>query len=339
MSDDGQGDKRPGGPARHKSVMLPDVLEALAPQKGGVYVDGTFGAGGYTTAILEAADCTVVALDRDPEAINEAGPIVARYAPRLTLIQGRFGTLDTHLAEAGIGPADGVVFDLGVSSMQLDRPARGFSFRADGPLDMRMSAQGQSAADLVNTLDEADLAHIIWRFGDERRSRAIARAVVAARAVEPIMGTAKLADIVARALGGGHGRIHPATKTFQALRIAVNGELDELQRGLEAAERVLRPAGRLVVVSFHSLEDRMVKSFFTERSGVARPVSRHLPPTEDGPAPSFIVAKRRAVKPAVKELQENRRARSARLRVGVRTKAPAFAASPAEPKAPWQDYG
>lgn len=310
--------------------MLPDVLEALAPRDGGVYVDGTFGAGGYTKAILEAADCRVIALDRDPQAVREAGPMLAQFGARLSLIEGRFGALAAHLGELGVGPVDGVVFDLGVSSMQLDRPQRGFSFRTDGPLDMRMSADGPCAADLVETLDEADLADIIWRYGEERRSRAVARAIVAARSTAPIRSTARLAEIVSKAVGGGYTRIHPATRTFQALRIAVNRELEELQHGLEAGERVLCEGGRLVVVAFHSLEDRMVKRFLTERSSAAKAVSRHLPMPASGQPPSFILHRRGVVKPAVKELQQNRRARSARMRVGERTGAPAFPAAPTD---------
>jgi 16S rRNA (cytosine1402-N4)-methyltransferase len=297
----------------HAPVLLAEVLKALQPRDGGRYVDGTFGGGGYTRAILDAADCKVVAIDRDPDAIARGQKLAREYEGRLELVQGNFSELDT-LVE---GKADGVVLDLGVSSFQLDQAERGFSFRFDAPLDMRMSKSGPTAADLVNTADEKDLTRIIATYGEERQARRIARAIIAAR---PIERTAQLAEIVSRALGPAAQRhpIHPATRTFQALRIHVNDELSELERGLEAAVRALAPYGRLVVVSFHSLEDRIVKRFLVERSDRSARASRHAPETTNGKRVQFRLIETKAIKPGPAELETNPRARSARLRVGER---------------------
>lgn len=310
-----------GGPARHLPVMLSEVLAHLAPKDAGHYVDGTFGAGGYTQAILAAADCRVLAIDRDPNAIAGGQALVAASGGRLQLAHDRFSRLDEIAREHGFSPLDGVVLDIGVSSMQLDEAERGFSFRRDGPLDMRMGAAGRSAADLVAELDETSLAHVIWSLGEERQSRAIARAIVKARAEAPITRTAQLAEIIARIVRSKPGEVHPATRTFQALRIAVNEELDELVRALAAAERALKPGGRLVVVTFHSLEDRIVKTFLSNRAK-APSASRHLPQAE-GPEPSFRLVAKGAVEPGPDEVAGNPRARSAKLRAAERTDAPA----------------
>ena len=311
--------------SRHTPVLLTPVLAHLQPRDGARYVDATFGAGGYTRAILEAADCRVLAIDRDPAAIAGGADLVAACGGRLDLQQGRFSELETVARDAGLTAVDGVVFDLGVSSMQIDEPERGFSFQAEGPLDMRMSHEGPSAADLVNSLDEAELADILFHFGEERRSRAIARAIVRARKQEPLTRTLQLARVVSQVLGGRkiEGR-HPATRTFQALRIAVNDELGEIAAGLSAAERLLKPGGRLVVVTFHSLEDRIVKRFLAERSGKTPQVSRHLPPAEQKRAESFRIVNQRPVTPDEEEIAANPRARSAKLRAAERTGAPAW---------------
>ncbi|MBS9475808.1 16S rRNA (cytosine(1402)-N(4))-methyltransferase RsmH [Ancylobacter radicis] len=313
-----------GGPARHLPVLLHEVIEHLAPQDGGVYVDGTFGAGGYTRAILAAAECRVVAIDRDPTAIAGGQDLVTDSGGRLTLVHERFSELEDVAERLGLtGQIDGVVLDIGVSSMQIDEGERGFSFRRDGPLDMRMSKDGPSAADLVATLSETDLANLIYRFGEERHSRAVARAIVAARASAPIERTLQLADIVSKVVWAKPHEPHPATRTFQALRIAVNDELGELARALTAAERVLKPGGRLVVVTFHSLEDRIVKNFFANRAK-ASAGSRHLPLAASAPM-SFRLVARGAVEAGEAELAVNPRARSAKLRAAARTEAPAHA--------------
>ncbi|CAA0104795.1 Ribosomal RNA small subunit methyltransferase H [Starkeya nomas] len=312
-----------GGPARHLPVLLDEVLEHLAPRDGGVYVDGTFGAGGYTRAILGAAACRVIAIDRDPNAIRDGQALVEESGGRLSLVHERFSELAEVATAAGEPLVDGVVLDIGVSSMQIDEGERGFSFRRDGPLDMRMSSEGPSAADLVAKLSETDLANVIYRFGEERRSRAVARAIVEARGREPIERTLQLADIVAKVVRAKPHEPHPATRTFQALRIAVNDELGELARALEGAERILRPGGRLVVVTFHSLEDRIVKNFLANRAKVATG-SRHMPAVQ-GAAPSFTLVARGAVEPGEGELARNPRARSAKLRAAERTGAPAHA--------------
>lgn len=305
--------------------MIEEVLAALEPRDGGRYLDGTFGAGGYSTAILEAADCRVWAIDRDPEAISNAASLVDRYAGRLTVIEGRFGDMARILADEGIDTVDGIALDLGVSSMQLDDADRGFSFRNDGPLDMRQGKDGLSATDLVNDAEESVLADIIYKYGEERQARRIARAIVEARADKPITRTGQLAEIVRNTYRGGHAsKTDPATRTFQAIRIQVNEELDELERGLGAAEVLLAPGGRLAIVAFHSLEDRIVKEFMRTRSGDVPTVSRHLPAAaESGQAPGFRMIRRGALKPSDTETRRNPRARSARLRIAERTSAPA----------------
>jgi len=303
----------------HIPVMIAEVLDALAPTAGGTYLDGTFGAGGYAQAILDAADCRLIAIDRDPDAVAAGAPIVARYGGRLTLLQGRFSEMEQLALEAGASQVQGVTLDLGVSSMQLDQAQRGFSFAADGPLDMRMAQAGESAADVVNSRGQDELADIIYQLGEERRSRAVARAIIKARETAPIERTTALANIVAKVIGRGAGRIHPATRTFQALRIYVNSEIDELRQGLRAAERLLAPQGWLAVVSFHSLEDREVKQFLNERAGLQPSPSRHRPPdNEQGPV-TFQLPRRGVVKPTAAEIAANPRARSARLRVAQRT--------------------
>ena len=297
----------------HLPVMLAEVMAALSPRSTEFYVDGTFGGGGYSKAILEAADCRVLGIDRDPDAIARGQKLASEYEGRLELVQGNFSELDT-LVE---GKADGVVLALGVSSFQFDQAERGFSFRFDGPLDMRMSKSGPSAADFVNTAEEKELSRIIATLGEERFARRIARAIIAAR---PIERTAQLAEIVSKALGPAAARhpIHPATRTFQALRIHVNDELGELERGLEAAQRTLAPGGRLVVVAFHSLEDRIVKRFLIERSDRDARPSRHAPIAANAARPAFRLIETKAVKPGEAELETNPRSRSARLRVGER---------------------
>ena len=294
----------------HVPVMLTEVLEALSPRDGAQYVDGTFGGGGYASAILEAADCRVLGIDRDPAAIARGQALVERFAGRLTLVQGEFSRMQDFTRDS-----DGVVLDLGVSSFQFDEPARGFSFRENGPLDMRMSLSGMSAADVVNSADERTLSQIIARFGEEKNARRIAKAIIAAR---PVTGTAQLAQIVSEAQGPAALRhaIHPATRTFQALRIHVNDELGELERGLEAALDILNPLGRLVVVSFHSLEDRMVKRFLTERSTSAPRASRHAPVGAPAHQAAFQLLPRRV--PSAEEIASNPRSRSAKLRAGIK---------------------
>ncbi len=314
-----------GGPSRHVPVLLREVLDTLdtlEPRDGGVFVDGTFGLGGYTTAILEAGAGSVLAIDRDPNAIRDGQALVDRFSGKLQLVMGRFGDLDALVDEQLGGFVDGVVLDIGVSSMQLDEAERGFSFRYDGPLDMRMEQAGPSAEDVVNELGEADLARVLYIFGEEKKSRRIAKAIVEARKAERITRTSTLASLVEKTIGRGmRDKIHPATRTFQALRIYVNGELDELGRALLAAERVLKPGGRLVVVTFHSLEDRIVKRFFTERSKTHGGGSRHRP-EQDLPDATFTLKTRKALSPQDDEIAENPRARSSRLRAAVRTDAP-----------------
>ena len=312
----------------HRPVMLREVLEVLDPRAGGIYVDGTFGGGGYSRALLDAADCTVWGVDRDPDAIAAGAPLAQAYGGRLNLVTGRFGDMAALLNARGVDTADGVALDIGVSSMQLDRSERGFSFRADGPLDMRMEKQGESAADVVNDRSERELADIIHDYGEERRARIIARAIVAARAQAPITGTLQLAEIVRRAFGGkSAGGIDPATRTFQALRIYVNDELGELDRGLLAAEALLRSGGRVAVVTFHSLEDRRAKRFLRQRSGHSPQQSRHRPHRPASwrePEPSFRLLPQNGATPAAEEVRANPRARSARLRGAERTAAPAW---------------
>ena len=312
-------------PAPHIPVMLAEVLEAVEPRDGGIYVDGTFGAGGYTRGLLERADCRVLGIDRDPDAIAQGKALIERFPGRLALIEGRFSQMVELVRGEGVEQVDGIVLDVGVSSMQIDRAERGFSFAAGGPLDMRMDkTQDPSAREVINTYAEDRLARIIWLYGEERKSRRIAKAIVDTRRTSPIETTTALASIVAKAAGGGGGRdkIHPATRTFQAVRIYVNQELDELAEALGAAERLLAPGGRLAVVSFHSLEDRIVKAFLRTRTGQSARPSRHMPQAADtGPAPSFTATVRGALKPSDAETAANPRARSARLRAAERTSA------------------
>lgn len=305
----------------HIPVLRDEVLAALAPQAGEVHVDGTFGAGGYTRAML-ACGADVIAIDRDPDAIAAGQEMLAGAGGKLSLIHGRFAELDSLAAEAGRAQVDGVALDIGVSSMQLDQVERGFAFSSDGPLDMRMSQDGETAAQWIDRADESEIADVLYLYGEERQSRRVARAIVAAR---PLARTGELAAVVRRALGHRPGAPKdPATRSFQALRIAVNDELGELERGLEAAERALVPGGRLAVVSFHSLEDRIVKLFLRQRSGVTGGGSRHMPHRAGtGPAPTFAhVAK--PVRASATEVARNPRARSATLRAAVRTNAPAW---------------
>ena len=305
--------------APHVPVLVNEVIAALAIQGGDTLVDGTFGAGGYTRAMLGAGAGRVIGFDRDPDAIEAGASLVPDS--RLTLVNERFSQMDRALAERGIEQVDAIALDIGVSSMQLDRADRGFSFSADGPLDMRMSKSGLTAAEYLNAAEEAEIARVLTDYGEEPRARAIARAIVAAR---PVGRTAELAAIVRRAAGFRPGqKSDPATRTFQAIRIHLNAELDELEQGLAAAERALRPGGRLAVVTFHSLEDRIVKRFFRERSGGTPAGSRHRPVIVDPKEPSFErIAK--PVSPAERELAANPRSRSARLRSGIRTAAPAW---------------
>lgn len=308
----------------HVPVMPVEMLEALDPKDGGSYLDGTFGRGGYSRAILDAAACTVWALDCDPEAIARGQAMIDEYTGRLTLLHGRFGEMVELLQSAGVDRLDGIVLDLGVSSPQLDDAARGFSFRGDGPLDMRMTREGQTAADVVNTFDEKPLADLIHSLGEERHARRVARAIVTARQQASIDSTLQLAKIVRDALPRAKDGIDPATRTFMALRIHVNDELGELERGLAAAEQLLRPGGRLAVICFHSLEDRRVKNFLRTRGGQAPRASRHLPETAEAHAASFEILHRRGIKPGPAEVAANPRARSARLRAAIRTEAPAW---------------
>jgi 16S rRNA (cytosine1402-N4)-methyltransferase len=307
-------------PARHVPVLVRHAIESLQVRDDAIYVDGTFGAGGYTRAML-AAGAQVIAIDRDQSAVADGADLVAASDGRLTLVEDRFSALDRVAEKFGHDHVDGVVLDLGVSSMQLDQPGRGFSFRLDGPLDMRMGGDGPSAADVVAQASERDLADIIFQLGEERHSRAVARAIVAARKQAPIETTRALADIVERVVHTRPGQIHPATRTFQALRMFVNEELGELAAALAAAERILKPSGRLVVVTFHSLEDRMVKTFLNERSRSAG-VSRHLPKVE-AQEPTFRLLTKRPVAADDAEVANNPRARSAKLRAAERSEAPA----------------
>jgi 16S rRNA (cytosine1402-N4)-methyltransferase len=301
----------------HAPVLLAEVLESLSPRDGAYYVDGTFGGGSYSRAILDAANCRVLGIDRDPDAIARGRELVAHYQGRLALAQGRFSEMEALLAREGETGSDGVVLDIGISSFQVDEAARGFSFRSDGPLDMRMSKDGTTAADLVNTLGEPELTELIATLGEERQARRIARAIVQAR---PFSRTSELAEVVARALGPAALRhpIHPATRTFQALRLSVNNELGELEQGLAAAERVLRPEGRLAVVAFHSLEDRIVKRFLVERSGALPSGSRHAPERRRAKAATFRLLTSRPRTPTQSEIARNPRSRSARLRAAER---------------------
>ncbi|HEY0927739.1 16S rRNA (cytosine(1402)-N(4))-methyltransferase RsmH [Brevundimonas sp.] len=305
----------------HAPVLLDEVIEALAPRKGDVIIDATFGAGGYTRAILKTG-ATVIALDRDPTVQVHADAVADDYPDTFRLIRTPFSGLADAFAQTGAAKLDGVVFDIGVSSMQLDQAERGFSFMRDGPLDMRMSDEGETAADIVNTWDHGPLAHIFKLYGDERQSGRVATAILRRRVERPFSRTLDLAEVVEKALGGRRGAaIHPATRVFQALRIAVNDELGELRAGLEAAEATLAPGGRLAVVTFHSLEDRIVKAFLTERTGNAPGGSRHAPVAVETRKPSFTLSFKGAVEAGDAELAANPRARSAKLRAAVRTDA------------------
>ena len=306
----------------HTPALLDEAVAALAPRDEATYVDGTFGAGGYSRALLAAARCRVIAIDRDPVAVALGGELARAHPGRFTVVEGRFGEMDALLARLGISMVNGIALDLGVSSPQLDNAARGFSFRADGPLDMRMGREGTTAADLVNTLSESALANLIYIYGEERFARRVARAIVAARRKAPVIRTAELARIVRTAVPASGG-IDPATRTFQALRMEVNDELGELERALAAAERLLAPGGRLAIVSFHSLEDRKVKDFLRERSAAAPKGSRHRPALPQREA-SFRLVTRKPVTPGAAEIARNPRARSARLRAAERTAAPAW---------------
>ena len=308
----------------HVPVLLPEVIEALAPRDGETYVDGTFGGGGYAMRVLGAADCKLFGIDRDFDAITRAEAI-AEKEPRLTPLLGRFGDMDALLLSHGIEAVDGVMLDIGVSSFQIDQGVRGFSFMRDGPLDMRLGQTGPSARDVVNQMAAQDLTAIFRQLGEERQAKRIANVIVAQRKEKAFETTAELADCVERAVGGRRGKkTHPATLTFQAIRMYVNDELGELARGLAAAEKMLRTGGRLVVVTFHSLEDRLVKQFMRTRSGAVGGGSRYMPEVSKGPAPSFELTRRKAVEPSEAETAENPRARSARLRVVTRTDAAAW---------------
>lgn len=319
----------PNANGRHLPVMAAEVVDSLQVRPDGAYVDGTFGAGGYTSRLLEAGAGTVYGIDRDPDAIAGGQALSAAFPGRLVLVPGRFGDMQRLMAEQGVAAVDGVALDLGVSSMQLDQAERGFSFQHDGPLDMRMGRDGPSAADLVNHVDEATLADWFWRYGEERYSRRVARAIAAARAEAPIARTRQLAELVAGAIPRHDPNHHPATRVFQGLRIAVNDELGELERGLAASERLLKPGGRCAVVSFHSLEDRIVKNFFRERSSSQPRGSRHLPEQVHAAAAAWRLITRRPLTPGAAEVAANPRARSARLRVAERLETPASQEGPA----------
>lgn len=306
----------------HVPVLLDDVVALLKPRDGGLYVDGTFGCGGYSKALLTSAVCNVVAIDRDPHARGSAEKMKAGHGGRFDFIGGSFGAMDSHLRARGVNRVDGgIVLDLGVSSTQLDDASRGFSFRHDGPLDMRMETAGLDAKSFVNQASEKELAGVIRGYGEERRALSVARAIVAARKEQPISRTRELATIIRRVVKKSADGLDPATRTFQALRVHINNELDELASGLAAAEKILTAGGRLVVVSFHSLEDRIVKNFFRERVGRGSNPSRHRPTLRAGRSPSFRLLTARPVRPKACEISANPRARSARLRAVERTSA------------------
>ena len=310
-------------PRPHVPVLLAEAIEALDPRAGGLYIDATFGAGGYASALIERG-ARVIALDRDPAAVRAGRALQASSGGRLELVEARFSELDAAAMRLGARAADGVVFDIGVSSMQLDEPERGFSFRFEAPLDMRMGGSGRTAADILREEDAETIADILYYFGEERAARRIARAIVADRETKPFASTLELASLIARISPAPRGELtHPATRTFQALRIAVNDELVELARGLCAAERLLKPGGRLAAVTFHSLEDRIVKLFFSSRSGRGRAASRRLPGEPAEAEPTFEVPRGQPVKPGEAEARVNPRSRSAKLRFGVRTAVPA----------------
>ncbi|AXO13916.1 16S rRNA (cytosine(1402)-N(4))-methyltransferase RsmH [Thalassospira indica] len=307
----------------HKPVLLREVLEALAPRDGEIMVDGTFGAGGYSRAILDSANCELYGIDRDPTAVATGRKLEAEYDGRFHMVEGCFGDMAKLLPAAGAQQVDGIVLDIGVSSMQLDQADRGFSFREDGPLDMRMSMSGPTAADFVNTAEEEDIANVIYRYGEERASRKVARKIIEMRAEEPFTTTSQLARAVRSVVRKSKDGIDPATRTFQALRIYVNDELGELERAMDAAETLLKPGGRLVVVTFHSLEDRQVKTFMKERSGDPNKMSRRLPGEPEVAIPTFTTITRKAVTGQKDEIRANPRARSAKLRAVARNDQPA----------------
>ena len=298
----------------HIPVLLNEVVESIAPKDGGVYVDGTFGAGGYTRAVLDAADCTVYAIDRDPDAIREGQKLVDAYKGRLHLLHGTFGEMAELVRGEGVDFVDGVMLDIGVSSMQIDRAERGFSFQKDGALDMRMSQNGLSAADVLNTFGEREIADIIYKYGEERFSRRIAAAVVEQRKTAPFKTTLEFADLIRRTVPHKREDIDPATRSFQALRIYVNDELGQLESGLSAAHDLLKAGGRMAIVSFHSLEDRIVKTFMQEKSGKTANPSRYMPVVEKQAATLKTITKK-PILPTDSETKFNPRARSARLRV------------------------
>jgi 16S rRNA (cytosine1402-N4)-methyltransferase len=303
---------------KHFPVMLPEVLLALSPQKGETYIDATFGGGSYSRAILNAADCNVIGLDRDPLAIERGRKLESEFANKFKIIESTFSKID----ELNFPQVDGIVFDIGVSSFQIDDAARGFSFMRDGPLDMRMGGDVPSAAEIIATFDAEQLANIFWKYGEEKNSRKIARAIVHDRQEKPFTTTLQLAGLIERLSGFGREKIHPATRVFQALRIYVNDELGELEKALLGAEKLLKPNGRLVVVSFHSLEDRIVKNFIHERAMKERG-SRYFPDAQIRPT-SFEISRKKAVLPSANEVAINPRSRSAKLRMAIRTAAPAF---------------
>jgi 16S rRNA (cytosine1402-N4)-methyltransferase len=323
MAGRSEGQPAAGGPAHHIPVLLDEVVSALCVKEGGVYLDGTFGAGGYTRALL-ALGAEVIALDRDPQAIAGGQSLVEGSDGRLRLVGGRFGELDAIARGLGVERFDGIVLDIGVSSMQIDEAARGFSLRHDAPLDMRMEKRGRTAADILAQDDEETIANILFHYGEERASRRIARAIVADRPTSPYVSTLQLAQMIERVAPAKPGELtHPATRSFQALRIAVNDELGELAKALFAAEAMLVAQGRLAVVTFHSLEDRIVKQFFARRSGRGQAVSRLLPGEPSPAAPTFVVSAGQPIGPGERERMENPRSRSAKLRFGARTAAPA----------------
>jgi len=308
----------------HVPVLLDEVLTALSPRDNALYIDGTFGAGGYTRAILSAAECRVLGIDRDPNVRPVGEDLKRASGGRFVLVEAPFSAMRDVVADAGGVQVEGIVLDLGVSSMQLDQAERGFSFSRPGPLDMRMSGKGPSAADAIAQLSEKELADIFYIYGEERKSRRVASAIIRERAENPFTTTDHLADIVAKAIGGKPSRTHPATRVFQAIRIFVNDELGELVRALSAAEQLLAPMGRLVIVTFHSLEDRIVKTFLRARAGMNAGGSRHMPEIEVGPEPSFRLLSRKAIEASPEEINVNPRARSAHLRAAIRTEAPAW---------------
>lgn len=311
----------------HVPVLRDEMLKAVAPKDGEVIIDGTFGAGGYSRALLDAASVRVIAFDRDPHVKLLADALAREFPGHFLFMPARFSAMMTVLADVGVHAVDAIVLDIGVSSMQFDETLRGFSFQREAPLDMRMSADGISAADVVNTYSEVELARILFVYGEEKDSRRIARAIVAARAEQPITTTRQLADIISNSVrGAARMKIHPATRSFQALRIEVNQELAELEAALVAAEHLLKPGGRLVVVSFHSLEDRIIKQFMQARAKRSEHVSRHSPAAllaaDDTQTNTFILTPKHAIAPTEEEVRRNPRARSAKLRCATRTAVP-----------------